>query len=324
MRLHKGHVRVHISLMRTEMLQQLKTLIVTQAGGEGFLPTRLPDVVLMRMDRHLPASPTVYQPCILIVAQGRKVGTLGGTRHVYDAEHCLVLAVPLPFESETIGSPEEPFLGIAIRIKQSVVTELLVQMNTIPVAADYQGGLTGVPVDTDILASAVRLAESLRDAERARVLGPGIVRELIYLLLRTPGGSALAGFALGNEHRWRIGRIIERMHNDYAFNFDVPMLAREAGMSASTFHARFKAVTGVTPLHYQKMIRLHKARDLMVNSGSSAQTAAIEVGYESASQFSREFRRLFGGSPGAVAAGLRARLEEMQQPRLAMTLSFGQ
>lgn len=315
---------MHISLMHTEKLKQLRSLILTQAGGEGFLPTRLPDVVLMRMDQHRPLAPTVYEPCILIVAQGRKVGSLGGSRHVYDAEHCLVLAVPLPFESETIGSSEEPFLGIAIRIKQSVVTELLVQMDSIPAATDYAGGIPGVQVDMDVLATAVRLAETLPDAERARVLGPGIVRELIYLLLRTPGGGALAGFALGNEHRWRIGRIIARMHNDYAFNFDVPMLAREAGMSASTFHARFKAVTGVTPLHYQKLIRLHKARDLMVNSGASAQTAAIEVGYESASQFSREFRRLFGGSPGAVAAVLRARLEEMRQPRLAMTLSFGQ
>lgn len=309
--------------MRTEILQQLKSLILAQAGGEGFLPTRLPDVVLMRMDQHRPASPTVYEPCILIVAQGSKVGILSGNRHVYDAEHCLVLAVPLPFESETIGSSEEPFLGMAIRINQSVVTELLVQLDTIPAAASYEGGIPGVPVDTDILATALRLAQSLPDAERARVLGPGIVRELIYLLLRTPGGGALTGFALGDEHRWRIGRIIERMHNDYAVSFDVPVLAREAGMSASTFHARFKAVTGVTPLHYQKLIRLHKARDLMVNSGASAQTAAIDVGYESASQFSREFRRLFGGSPGAVAAGLRARLEEMQQPRLAMTLSFG-
>ena len=309
--------------MRTEMLQQLKTLILTQTSSQGFLPTRLADVVLMRMDRHRPVSPTVYEPCILIVAQGRKVGNLGGKSHVYDAEHCLVLAVPLPFESETIGSPEEPFLGIAIRIKQSVVTELLVQMDNIPAAADHEGGIPGVPVDADVLAAAVRLAETLADAERARVLGPGIVRELIYLLLRTPGGSALVGFALGNEHRWRIGRIIERLHSNYAVSFDVPALAREAGMSASTFHARFKAVTGVTPLHYQKLIRLHKARDLMVNSGSSAQTAAIDVGYESPSQFSREFRRLFGGSPGTVAAGLRARLAEMQQPKLEMTLSFG-
>lgn len=309
--------------MRTQMIQQLKLLILTQANAEGFLPTRLRDVVLMRMDRHRPLAPTVYEPCILIVAQGCKVGSLGGRRYVYDADRCLVLAVPMPFESETMGSSEEPFLGMAIRITQSVVTELLIQMDNIQATADYEGGIPGVPVDTEVLTAAVRLAATLSDTERARVLGPGIVRELIYLLLRTPGGGALAGFALGNENRWRIGRIIERMHNDYAVNFDVPALARESGMSASTFHARFKAVTGVTPLHYQKLIRLHKARDLMVNAGSSAQTAAIEVGYESASQFSREFRRLFGGSPGAVAAGLRARLIEMHQPRLSMTLSFG-
>ena len=308
--------------MNTELIKQLKDLILAQASGQGFLPTSLPDVVLMRMDQYLPLAPTVYEPCILIVAQGRKVGSLGGSRHVYDAEHCLVSTLPLPLESETFGSPEEPFLGIAIKVAQPVVTELLVHMVNIPAVADDEGGIPGVPVDTDVLAAAVRLAQALPDAERARVLGPGILRELIYLLMRAPGGGALAGLALGNSRHQQIGKIIARMHENYAVTYKVPDLAREVGMSVSTFHARFKTVTGVSPLYYQKLIRLNKARDLMVNTGTTAQTAAIEVGYESASQFSREFRKLFGDSPGAVAAGLRARLNEMHQPKLSMTLSF--
>lgn len=311
--------------MTTELLNQLKHLILAQATGQGFLPTSLPDVVLMRIDHYLPLAPTVYEPCILIVAQGRKVGSVGGNHHVYDTERCLVLTLPLPLESETFGNLEEPFLGIAVKIAQPVVTELLVQMNNIPAVADDEGGIAGVagvPVDTGVLAVAVRLAQALPDAERARVLGPGILRELIYLFLRAPGGGALAGLALGDDHQRRIGKIIERMHTEYAVAFSVPELARDAGMSASTFHARFKSVTGVAPLHYQKLIRLHKARDLMVNAGTTAQSAAMQVGYESASQFSREFRKLFGDSPGVVAAGLRARLNEMHQPRLSMTLSF--
>ena len=308
--------------MDRDLIEQLKQEIRAQCGGQGFLPTRLDEVVLMRMDRHLPVAPTMYEPCILIVAQGRKVGTIGGKSHVYDTDHCLVLTLPLPFESETFGSPDEPFLGLAIKIAPPVVTELLVQMDHAPLPAGDHFGIPGVPVSTEVLSAALRLVRGLAAPERARVLGPAIIREVIYLMLRSPGGAALAGIALGNSHRRRMGKIIERMHKDYAAAITVPDLARESGMSASTFHARFKTVTGVAPLQYQKLIRLHKARDMMVNAGTSAQTASLAVGYESTSQFSREFRKVFGDSPGTVAKSLRARLIEIQQPKLAMTLSF--
>ena len=309
-------------VMHDTYINQLKTLILDQAKGQGFLPSSLPDVLLMRMNQYLPLAPTVYEPCILIVAQGRKIGVLGGNRYVYDAQHCLVLTIPLPLESETFGSPEEPFLAIAVKVTQSIVTELLVQMDGAPPDVEAEEGMPGVPVDNEILAVAIRLAETLRSTERARILGPNIVRELIYLLLQGPGRTALSSLAAGHDNRWRIGRVVQRLQKEYLARVDVPTLAREAGMSTSSFHARFKAVTGATPLHYQKLIRLHKARDLMVNAGLTAQTAAVEVGYESATQFSREFRRLFGDSPRVVSGQLRARLSELQQPHLPMTLSF--
>lgn len=308
--------------MRSALLERLKSLLLDQAKGEGFLPSSLPDVVFLRMNRSLPRAPTVYEPCILIVAQGRKIGLLGGNRHVYDSERCLVLTLPLPLESETIGSLEEPFLAIAVKVTQQMVTELLVQMDQPPQNGDPNAGIQGVPVGADILAVAVRLVENLRKAEHARVLGPSIVRELVYLLLQGPAGDALGGLVMDYDHKWRIGKIVQRMHRDYAAHIDVPTLARAAGMSPSTFHAHFKRATGVTPLAYQKLIRLHMARDLMVNSGATAQSAAVTVGYESVSQFSREFRRLFGGSPGVVATQFRTRVKHLQEPRLRTTLSF--
>lgn len=308
--------------MRNNLLRQLRALLIEQAKGQGFLPCAIPDILLMRMDQNLPLAPTVYDPCILIVAQGRKVGVLAGNRYVVDSEHCLVLTVPLPMESETFGSHEEPFLAIAIRVTQPLVTELLVQMDGAPAPTDTADGLPVVPVDTEMLAAAVRLAQTLNSPERARVLGPTIVRELVYLLLQGPSAGALTSLAAGYDSRWRIGKVIQRLQTDYLAHLDIATLAREAGMSPSSFHARFKATTGETPLRYQKLIRLHKARDLMVNAGMTAQTAAAEVGYESASQFSREFRRLFGDSPRAVSDQLRARLSELRQERLPMTLSF--
>jgi AraC-like DNA-binding protein len=308
--------------MRTVLLERLRALLLEQTKGEGFLPSNLPNVIFLRMDRSLPRAPTVYEPCILIVAQGHKIGVHGGSRHVYDCEHCLVLTLPLPLESETVGSPEEPFLALAVRVTQQIVTELLVQMDSPPPSGDPGEGIRGVALETDALAAAVRLVESLREPERARLLGPNIVRELVYLLLRGAAGAALGGLAMDSDHQWRIGKIVQRMHRDFAERIDVSGLAREAGMSASTFHARFKTVTGVTPLAYQKLIRLHKAKELMVNSGATAQSAAVTVGYESVSQFSREFSRLFGDSPGAVASQLRAQLRHLPEPRLRMTLSF--
>jgi AraC-like DNA-binding protein len=311
-----------LSGMSNDHVEQLRALILEQAKGQGFLPSTLPDVLLMRMDRYLPLAPTVYEPCILIVAQGTKVGVMAGKRYFYDTRHCLVLTIPLPMESETFASPEEPFLAMAIKVTQPMVTELLVQMDEAPAHIGAEDGLPIVAVTAETLAATVRLAEALRSPERARVLGPGIVREVVYLLLQGPGAAALSSLAAGHDSRWRIGKVVHRLQTDYLAHIDIATLARDAGMSPSSFHARFKAVTGSTPLHYQKLIRLHKARDLMVNAGLTAQSAAVEVGYESASQFSREFRRLFGDSPRVVSDQLRARLSTLPQTRLPMTLSF--
>lgn len=308
--------------MRNDLLEQLKTLILEQAKGQGFLPCAIPEVLLMRMDQYLPLAPTVYEPCILIVAQGSKVGIVAGNRYVFDSRNCLILTIPLPIESETFGSPEEPFLAMAIRVSQPMVTELLVQMDDIPAQVGTADDVPVVPVDTELLAATVRLAETLKSPERARILGPGIVREVAYLLLQGRGAAALSALAAGHDSRWRIGKAVHRLQADYPAHIHVGSMAREAGMSPSSFHAHFKAMTGTTPLQYQKLIRLHKARDLMVNAGLTAQAAAVEVGYESTSQFSREFRRLFGDSPRVVSDQLRARLSDLQQERLPMTLSF--
>jgi AraC-like DNA-binding protein len=295
-----------ISLVQPSPNRRLVSLLMELAPRDGFLPSRLPEVSFMRTARHIRKTPITYEPGIFIVAQGRKVGFLGDKRFVYDPDHYLVLSVPLPFECETYGSPEEPLLAVRVGVTPAAVTELLMQMEQLePANGSDPQAMQATPLEAVLRDATIRLLESLRTADDSRILGPQIVREIIYHVLRGKLGRNLRALAAPDSHFARIGRVLHRIHTDYAGRHDVAMLAREAGMSVAAFHTRFKAVTAASPLQYLKNIRLQKARMLMVNEGINASGAAVKVGYESASQFSREFKRLFGDSPAAVAAEMR-------------------
>jgi AraC-like DNA-binding protein len=163
-------------------------------------------------------------------------------------------------------------------------------------------------MDGAVIDTTTRLLTALQSAEDARILGPQLVRELVYRVLRGPLGKNLRELATPRSHFGRISRVLNRIHTEFDSAFDMAELAREAGMSSSTFHTHFKAMTASSPLQYLKTIRLHKARMLMVHDGASASSAASRVGYESASQFSREFKRHFGDAPAAVATLLRKQM----------------
>lgn len=288
---------------------RMVSLLADLAAGHGFSASRLPGVKFMRSTEHVAASPITYEPCIVIVAQGRKSGRLGDKTFVYDANNYLVLAVPLPFECETFGTPENPLLGLSIPVTPALVAELLVQIEAAPADAGIRPqAIESAPLDAALGDAAVRLLECLHSADDARILGPQIIREITYRVLTGPLGANLRALAAPQSHFGQISRVLNRIHTDYTRTYDMETLAREAGMSVSTFHAHFKSVTASSPLQYLKTIRLHKARMLMVHDGLSAAGAALQVGYESASQFSREFKRHFGGAPAEIATQLRASL----------------
>lgn len=283
---------------------ELVSLLTELARGEGFSSSRLPGVKFMRSTLHVPRSPITYDPSIIIVARGRKTGYLGGRRILYDPNHYLVLSVPMPFECETEGNEERPLLGLSVGVNPATVAELLLQMEQAPAKATPQA-MQSAPLDDVLRGAAVRLLEALRLESDARILGPQIVREIVYRVLLGQLGHNLRMLAAPESHFGQISRVLQRVHLDCAQPFDVEAVAREAGMSASTFHAHFKTLTSWSPLQYVKNVRLNKARLLMVHEGLNAGTAAAQVGYESASQFSREFKRLFGDGPAAVAESLR-------------------
>lgn len=261
----------------------------------------------MRSTQRVPRSPIAYEPSIVIVGQGRKHGHLGGQSFTYDPTNYLVLSVPLPFECETEGTPEEPMLGISIGVTPAMIAELLMKMENLP-AVSQPASIHASPLDPELSEAAVRLLEAIGSAEKARILGPQIVREIIYRVLCIEESGTLRALGAPHTHFGQISRVLNRIHSQYAEALDMTMLAAEAGMSVSTFHSHFKAVTASSPLQYLKNIRLHKARMLMVHEGTTAAVAAREVGYESASQFSREFKRYFGGGPAAEAGRLREAL----------------
>lgn len=285
---------------------RMVSLLSELAPRDGFLTSRLPGVSFMRTTRHIPRTPITYEPGIFIMAQGRKTGYVGDKKFVYDANHYLVLSVPLPFECETDGSPEEPMFAVRIGVTPAAVTELLMEMEHLEPANGSQPQAMQATVLDDVLRGAtIRLLESLRSTDDSRILGPQVVREIIYHVLRGKLGGNLRALAAPDSHFGRISRVLNRIHADYARQYDIGTLARDAGMSVAAFHTRFKAITSASPLQYLKKIRLNKARMLMVNDGLNASGVAVKVGYESASQFSREFKRLFGGGPAKVAAEMR-------------------
>ncbi|HEX9447251.1 MAG TPA: AraC family transcriptional regulator [Dongiaceae bacterium] len=290
--------RTKAELDRHGMQTRMVALINELAPTEGLTYPALDGVKLMRASRSIPRSPVLYEPCIVIVCQGRKTGYLGDASFIYDAQQFLVLAVPLPFESETIASPEEPLLAVAIRLNLAVIAELLLALDDIGGYAEVSPkSIAATPMDAPLAETVLRLLQTLTSPIEAQLLGPSIMREIFFRVLAGPQGGAIRAALAHQSQFGKIAKALRRIHSDYPGDLDVAKLADEAGMSVPAFHANFKAVTATSPIQYVKTTRLHKARLLMVQDGITAAVASTRVGYESASQFSREFKRFFGRTP---------------------------
>lgn len=279
---------------RRRMIDLLRVLAPT----EGYTLTPLPDVRLLRADRPLSRTPVLYEPGVVVVAQGRKRGFLGDEVFVYDDQHYLVVSVPVPFTMETDASADEPLLAIYFRLDHAAAAEVCMQIDKRCGAPSVPPrGLYASPMEDALAASVLRLLEALASPPDDEVLGPALVREVYYRILSGAQGGSLRA-ALAQQGKFgMVARAIRIIHSRYAEALSVDELAGEAAMSAPTFHAYFRAMTGTSPMRYVQSTRLHQARLLMLRQHATAAAAAAAVGYASASQFSREFKRLFGRPP---------------------------
>lgn len=299
-------------------MNRMATLLAGLAPSEGLTLSALDDVKLIRANGPVARTPMLYEPCICIAVQGRKRVYLGDTMFGFDPQHYLVLSVPLPFLSETAATPEEPLLGVMIRIDHTTLADLLVALEGDVVQSTPAPVMT-TPVDARLEASLLRLLEALTSPVEARVLGPALVREICFHVLMGEQGGAMRAALMNQGQFGRIARALRRIHADYQADVDVATLAAEASMSVPTFHVHFKAVTQCSPIQYIKSARLHQARLLMVRSGVTAASASVLVGYESPSQFSREFKRMFGRSPVAEASFMKQTLALMPATEYGIT-----
>ncbi|MGB7803307.1 AraC family transcriptional regulator [Buttiauxella sp.] len=286
-----------------QLTNKINYLIQKENNGLGSLP----NVSLLYGTKPYARTPVMYEPGIIILFSGHKTGYLNDRVFRYDANEYLLLTVPLPFECETFATPEVPLAGLRINIDISQLQDLLMDIGEDDLSHPQtcSTGINSAELSEEILCAAERLLDVLENPLDARILGKQIIREILYHILVGSCGAALLALVSRQTHFSLISRVLRRIETQYTENLSVDQLAAEANMSVSAFHHNFKSVTSTSPLQYLKSYRLHKARMLILHDGIKASTAAIRVGYESASQFSREFKRYFGVTPGEDAARMR-------------------
>jgi AraC-like DNA-binding protein len=287
--------------------QRMVQLMEQLAPLEGYNLSALEDIRFLRSNRPLNRTPVLYDPGIVILCQGRKRGYLGDDVYIYDAQHYLVVSVPVPFTMETDASEAEPMLAVYMRLNFQLASELILQVDEAQGPSDARPrGMYASPMDDALRTSTLRFLEAMSRPGEAHILGPSLVREIYYRILSGEQGGSLRAALNRQGHFGKVTRAIRKIHSCYQERLDVESLAQEASMSVPSFHLHFRNVTDSSPMQYLKSTRLHQARLLMLRNAMSASTAAFNVGYESASQFSREFKRFFGRTPQAEIEWMKA------------------
>lgn len=287
--------------------RHLADLIEQYTGEDGLYETLIPRLFLMRSSQPSDGIYAVYEPSLCMIAQGRKKVIAGETVHYYDTTQYLVATVDMPAVGQIVdATPESPYLGLKLDLDPAAIGSLIMEAELPVLKGDQPGPAFSVSRPTPEMLDAVcRLLGLFATPHDIAILAPLIEREILYRLLLGDQVSKLRQIAFAGSKTQQINRAIGWIRRNFREPFSINNLADEAKMSPSTLHEHFKAVTSMSPLQYQKLLRLQEARRLILSQSVDAAEAAYAVGYESPSQFNREYKRTFGAPPGRDVARLR-------------------
>lgn len=288
--------------------RDLKTLVSAvrrHANAEKSIGTAISELRLSRFSAPTELTALVYEPCLCLIAQGSKEVLLAGESYHLDPAQFLLVSVNLPVDARVVEATDgTPYLGLQISLDPKVVGELIAEGAENSSTGSSERGLAVTPVESQLLDAVTRLVALLDAPQDIQPLAPLVLREITHRILTGPQGLRLRQIALAGAPAYRIAQAIRWLKDHFAESFRIESLAEQVGLSVSSFHLHFKNVTAMTPLQYQKRMRLQEARSLMLGESPDAADAAFRVGYESPSQFSREYRRMFGAPPRQDIAAL--------------------
>ena len=289
-------------------IETLAAEIAQTVTEDGIHATPIQGVQLVRLSNPSEPMPGVVQPALCIVAQGRKRVIVGDRVLSYDPARFLIITLDTPVVGQVVeASPDAPYLCIKIDLDPAEISALLIETGGIrAAAAESEPSLDLSDVSPELLDAAVRLVRLVRQPEDVAMLAPMVKREILYRLLRSDQATRLQQIAVAESRMQQVNRAIGWIKRNFREGFSMDAVADEARMSTSALHLHFKAVTAMSPLQYQKQLRLQEARRLMLAEALDAASAGYRVGYDSASQFSREYARLFGAPPLRDVARLKS------------------
>jgi AraC-like DNA-binding protein len=292
---------------QTSPQEKLAQIIGAQVSKPGDYATAITGLGFFRREHPAPPIVCMVEPSIILIARGEKQLWVGGEGYPYDTSRFLITSLDLPANSEVLAaSPEQPCLGLTLKLDLRMLAELIAQSDLPPARDRSVAKGVGIgSVTSAMLASFERLLALLDEPESIPVLAPLIQREIHYRLLQSDQAGRLRQITSVDGQGYRIAKAIDWLKLNYTLALRVDELAARVQMSTPTFHHHFRQLTAMSPLQYQKWLRLNEARRLMLNEHQDVSSAAFKVGYESPSQFSREYSRLFGIPPKRDIAVLR-------------------
>jgi len=281
-----------------DRMAQLAETVTRHAPETGMYGTAVPCLSLFRADQPTLPIPSVYEASLCLIAQGTKRVSIGDRSLVYDASRYLVVSLDLPLTGHIIeAKPDEPYLCCKIDLDLSALADLVIAQGMTTNDDPPSPVLAVYPSDPELVDATCRLVKLLEQPQSIPTLAPLIEREILYRLLTGPHRSTMRQLAAADSHLSQVSRAVALIRRGFRRQLRIRDIAAAAGMSESSLYEHFKTITRMTPLEYQKRLRLQEARRLMLAEGAGAGSAGFAVGYESPSQFSREYRRLFGAPP---------------------------